>query len=85
MSLGGDLRDSYGAASVKFVIIADDGSYVDPEDSKSLKGFVVTNQNISPNTELNLTFLKDSEGVEYDNLVDSQSIEEIELYVQRLQ
>lgn len=83
-SLGGDFRDSYGSSSLKLVIIADDGSYIDPEDIESLQNFVVKNQNITPNTELKLEFMKKSDGSEYDNLVDNQSIEEIELYVSRI-
>lgn len=81
ISMGGDLRGSYGSANVKFVITTDDGSYIDPTDKETLKKYVVTGQNIDPNTELNLVFAKESDGTEYDNLVESQNIEEIELYV----
>lgn len=80
-SIGGDLLVKYGAAVVKIIIVAEDGAYIDPTDKELLKNYVVTNQNISPNTELKLVFDKDSEGVEYDNLVESQNIEEIELFV----
>lgn len=83
-SMGGDLMHKYGAGIIELIIVADDGSYVDPEDAEALKNYVVTGQNISPNTELKLTFDKDSAGVEYDNIVESQNIEEIELYVKRL-
>lgn len=83
-SMGGDLMHKYGEGLVKLVIVADDGSYVDPEDAESLKSYVVTGQSIAPNTELKLIFDKDSDGVEYDNLVESQNIEEIELTVKRL-
>ena len=84
VSLGGDYRVHYGATTLKFIIVANDGSYIDPEDSEGLRNFVVTSQNILPNTELTLEFLKKSDGTEYDNLVDSQGIEEIELYVKRI-
>lgn len=84
ISMGGDLMDRYGAAVVKFVIVAEDGSYVDTSDENSLRSYVVTDQNIVPNSEIKLVFDKDSNGVEYDNLVESQNIEEIELYVKRL-
>lgn len=84
VSLGGDYRVYYGATTLKFVIVADDGSYIDSEDFESLQNFVVTGQNIPPNTELKLEFMKRSDGTEYDNLVDSQSLEEIELYVKRI-
>ncbi len=80
-SLSGDLMDKYGAAVVKLVIISEDGSFIDPEDAESLKNYVVTGQNVSPNSELKLVFDTDSDGNEYDNLVESQNIEEIELTV----
>ena len=83
-SMGGDLMHKYGEGIIELIIVADDGSFVDPEDTESLKNYVVTGQSIAPNTELKLTFDKDSDGVEYDNLVESQNIEEIELYVKRL-
>ena len=81
LSMGGNLRDTYGATNIVFVITIDDGSYIDVSDLETLKKYRVTGQNISPNTEMKLEFLKDENGEEYENLVDSQSIEEIELYV----
>lgn len=83
-SMGGDLMHKYGEGIIELIIVADDGSFVDPEDTEALKNYVVTGQSIAPNTELKLTFDKDSDGVEYDNLVESQNIEEIELTVKRL-
>ena len=78
------LMDKYGAAVVELIIVADDGSYVDPSDEELLKCYVVTGQSFAPNTELNLVFCKDSDGVEYDNLVETQNIEEIEVYVKHM-
>ena len=84
MSLGGDYRDSYGASTVKLIINTEDGSFVDLKEPESLRNYVVTSQNIAPNTELKLVFTKQSDGTEYDTLVETQSIEEIELFVKRL-
>ena len=81
LSLGGDFRDAYGAATVKFVLIPDDGSYIDPTDEEQLKNYKVTEQNIAPNTEINFTLQKDSNGEEYDNLTENQNIEEVELHL----
>ena len=75
----------YGAAVITLVIVPDDGSFVDPKDEKTLKSYVVTGQNVSPNTELKLEFETDSNGKEYDNLVALQNIEEIELNVKPCQ
>lgn len=81
LSLGGDYRDTYGAGSIKFVLILENGSYIDITDEEEMKRYIVTGQSIPPNTELKMQFLKDENGEEYDNLIDYQSIEEIELYV----
>ena len=43
--------------------------------------YVISGQSVLPNTELKYVFDTDSEGNEYDNLVQSQNIEEIELMV----
>lgn len=84
ISLSGDLMHRYGEGIVKLIIVADDGSYIDEDNKEELKNCIVTRQSIAPNTELKLTFEKDSDGVEYDNLIETQNIEEIELYVKRL-
>ena len=52
-----------------------------PVDTELLKNYVITGQSVSPNTELKYVFSTDSEGNEYDNLVQSQNIEEIEITV----
>ncbi len=85
VSLGGDFRDAYGAATVKLVLIPEDGSYIDFSDSEVIKEYKVTNQSIAPNTELNLEFAKDKNGEEYSNLVNNQNINEIELYVVKVE
>lgn len=81
LSMGGNRMDRYGAGYIKFVIVSDDGAFIDPEDTELLKSYVITGQSIAPNTELKYVFATDSEGIEYDNLVSSQNIEEIELTV----
>lgn len=83
-SLTGDLMQQYGNGYVKLIIVADDGSYVDPKDVESLRNYVVIGQNLSPNTELKLTYCIDSKGVESDNLVETQNFNEIELTVKKL-
>lgn len=49
-----------------------------------LKQYVVTAQSYAPNTELKYVFDTDEDGNEYDNLVQSQSIEEIVLCVKKV-
>ena len=81
LSLGGDRMDQYGGGHIQFIIVADDGTYIDPQDTELLKNYVITGQSVAPNTELKFVFSTDSSGNEYDNIVQSQNIEEIELMV----
>ena len=80
ISMGGDLRFRLGEANVKINIVTADGSYVDI-DAEVLKNYVVYAQSVEPNSEFKIQFEVDSEGNEYDNLVDQQSYKEIDLYV----
>ena len=73
--------DQYGEGLLKIVFVNEDGSYIDISKEEELKKYRVVKQNIEPNTEMKYTFEKDDDGKEYDSLVDSQNIEEIELYV----
>ena len=84
VSMDGKLMDQYGNAYVHLAVYADDGSYVDIHDSGDIKNYVVTAQNVAPNTELKMVYSVDSKGNEYDNLVDTQNIEEIELTVTKV-
>ena len=83
-SMGGDRMDEYGSGLLKIVPIADDGSYINIEKDDKLAEWVVTAQDLEPNTELKFIFKKDSKGKEYDNLVDSQNYEEIVLLCKRV-
>lgn len=76
--------DRYGAGSVRIVFVAEDGTYIDPEDEDQLKEYVVIDQNLEPNTEIKYTFQLNSDGKEYDNLVSSKSHEEIVLAVKKI-
>ncbi len=58
-------------------------AYIDIETDDDLKQYVVTAQSYAPNTELKYVFDTDEDGNEYENLVQSQNIEEIVLCVKR--
>ena len=81
ISLAGKLMDQYGNAYIHLAVYSDDGSFVDINDETTLKNYVVTSQNIAPNSALKMSYMLDSNGMEYDSLIDTQNIEEIELYV----
>lgn len=80
-SLSGNLTDAYGDGYIYFDIVADDGAYIDPEDEASLAGYMVTSQSVDPNTMISMSYSTDSEGNEYQNLIDTQSVETIRLDV----
>lgn len=85
ISWGGEFRDEYGENSLKLIIVTNDGSYIDIADENIediLKGFVVTGQSVSPNSEIKFEYAKNSEGEEY-SWTSWQSREEIELYVEK--
>lgn len=82
-SLGGDFRSKYGDGSLKIVIITDDGSFVDTENEDELRNYIVTGQNIAPNTELKYTFATGPDGEE-KTFPDTQTVNEIELTVRGL-
>lgn len=82
-SLGGDRRVEIGAGSMLVTYVTADGSYVGVDDEEALKGYVVTGQNIEPNTEVHIEFQKDSDGEEYDNLTDFMTYDHIDLAVKK--
>lgn len=83
-SYTGRRYDEYGATSLRLSFVTADGSYVDVESEDALKEYVVTRQNLEPNTELKLTFEKDSEGNELDYSVVHRTQREIVLAVKRV-
>lgn len=81
VSMAGTYNDHYGSGFITFDITTSDGSYIDPSDVEALKGYVVTAQSVAPNTPITMTFMKQSDGTEFDNLIESQSVESINLTV----
>ena len=81
VSLGGSIVDSYSAGYVTFSLIPDDGAAIDLDDANSIARYKVTGQDVAPNSAITFEFLKDSDGNEYSNLVDHQSIQTISLYL----
>lgn len=49
-----------------------------------LSQYVVTAQSVAPNTQVTATYLTDSNGNEYSNLIDTQSVESIALTVTKI-
>lgn len=84
ISMGGDLRDRYGHGNVKLNIVANDGSYVDIDDDDELGKYIVVGQDVPPDTKQKLVYSTNSDGEEYDSLIDSMSYEEITLYVKKV-
>lgn len=83
-SLGGDRLEKYGAGYLEFIFVTEDGMYIDIEDESLLQQYIVTGQNLAPNTEMKYIFRTDSKGNEYSNLIDFQSQRLIDLTVRRI-
>jgi len=83
-AFGGFRADKYGQGYVKFVLENKDGKYIDAEDENELKKYMVVAQDVEPNTEIKFTYGKDENGKEDDNLVKTQTVEEILLYVDKI-
>lgn len=83
-AMNGNRMDRYGEGRVKFVLVPEDGSFIEPTDAEQLKQYYVAGQDVAPNSEMRLTYVRDSSGREYDNLIESQTYENITLYVKKL-
>lgn len=77
-------HDRHGSGTLGIVYVSAEGAYINPTDEEGLKQYVVYDQNLKPNTEIKLEFLKQEDGTEYDNLVASESQEEIVLAVKKI-
>lgn len=80
-SMGGNRVDTYGDGYLKIVFVNEQGTYIDINNEAKLKKYVVTGQNITPDTEMKYVFEKDEEGKELDRLIEHQTYEEIVLSV----
>lgn len=84
MAMDGRRHDEYGnGVHPVIVFVTPDGTHIDSSDSESklLRKYRVSNQNVAPNTKIKSTFDKDEDGTEYDNLTTWNSIDEIVLAV----
>lgn len=79
-SMGGDRNDYVGKGYIHVAMVTEDGKYIGVSDEE-LKNYYVVAQNLEPNTEVKYTYEKDSQGEEYDNLIEWKSIDEIVLKV----
>ncbi len=76
--------DKYGRTEVRLSFASEDGTYIDPNNLEILRQYIVVDQDVAPNTVLNVQFQTNSKGEEYDNLIQSQNYEVITLTVRRL-
>ena len=58
-SIGGDRMDTYGDGYLKIVFVEEQGTYIDINNEEELQKYVVTGQNITPDTEMKYVFEKD--------------------------
>ncbi len=81
-SLGGEYRDAYGDGSIELTLNTKDGEYIDvttKEGKKQLKKYKVVEQSIDPNTEFDYVY-----NANVDSFVESQSLEQIDLTLEKI-
>lgn len=84
ISFSGELRSEYGSSSIQIIPVSSDGSYIDITNKEILQNYKVVTQSIDANTEITFTYLKDANGEEYSNLIDTQSCLELQVRVEKL-
>ncbi|MBR3761843.1 MAG: DUF4839 domain-containing protein [Lachnospiraceae bacterium] len=82
--VGGYRVDEYGHGKIRIIFMAENGMLVNQKDDAQLKEYVVSGQNLQPDTNITIIHLRDRKGEPYSNLVDYQSYEEIILYVNKI-
>lgn len=83
-ALGGFRADMYGNGYVKLTPITKTGKYIDPSDEDLLKTYVVSKQDVKPDTELKYSYYVDPDTKEESTIVTKQSISEVLLYVKKI-
>lgn len=83
-ALGGFRADMYGNGWVKLTPVTKTGKYIDPSDEELLKTYVVSKQDVKPNTELKYSYYVDPTTNEESTIVTKQTISEILLYVKKI-
>lgn len=76
--------DTLGGAYIRLVYVDPTGVFVDPENEDQLKEYVVFDQNLPQNTQVDIVFETDEEGKEYEHVVDWQTHEQVVLAVKKV-
>ena len=82
-SMGGERLERLGNTYIKIRLVTPDGEYIGISDDE-LKDYVVISQSYEPNTEIKMTYKKNSEGEEYSSLIEWQNLEELVLKVRKV-
>lgn len=75
--------DYLGGVYIHLVYVDSSGRFVNPEDEEQLKEYVVFDQNLPANTQVDIVLEKDSDGNEYEHVAAWQTHEEVVLAVKR--
>jgi len=81
LRMSGNFMESYGALDLLVVHITENGEAV-TEDN--VADYRVVRQEPAPGTPISLEYKKNSEGEEYDNLLESSSIKELILHLEKV-
>lgn len=83
-ALGRFRADMYGNSWVKLTPVTKTGKYIDATDEELLKSYVVSKQDVKPNSELKYAYYVDPTTNEETNMVVKKSISEVLLYVKKV-
>ena len=83
-AIGGFRADMYGNGYVKLTPVTKTGKYIDPSDEELLKTYIVSKQDVKPNTVLKYSYYVDPTTSEESTIVTKQTISEILLYVKKV-
>ena len=73
--------EKLGAIYLRLVYVDPSGVFVDPQNEEQLKGYVVFDQNLPANTQVDIEFKQDKEGNELETIPRWQSHEQVVLAV----
>lgn len=65
-------------------ICTETGKYIDPSDEDLLKTYIVSKQDVKPDTKLKYSYCVDPDTKEESTIVNKQSISEVLLYVKKI-
>lgn len=83
-SLSEERMDHLGGGYVRLEFVTEDGTYVGSDEEKKLKNYVITAQNVKPNTEVHFTYSNEDGKEDTGGFPSFQTVDEIDLAVKKV-